>query len=370
MEHTQTEADLQKRIKELNCFYGISTIIEKDLPMEDILQKVVNLLPDVWQYPEIACARILFDDNIYQTDNFQETSWKQSSSIIVNKAQVGAVEVFYLENRPETDEGPFLKKERSLIDAVSKRMGHVSEHKKTEQKLVESEENLQITFNSIGDAVLATDTDAMITRMNPIAEKLTGWNLSEAKGKPLQDVFNIVNATSLETAEDPVEKALKLGTIVGLANHTVLISKDGTEYQIADSCAPIHNYEGNIIGTVLVFRDMSKEYQMKSMLQDTKKKYFGLLSNLDVGVVVHAADTSIIISNPKASKILGLTDQQMKGKQAIDPEWKFLSENKTPLPLGEYPVNQIVATKKAINDLLLGVIRPRTNDLVWVNVNG
>ena len=113
------------------------------------------------------------------------------------------------------------------------------QHKEAEDALKESEENLRITLNSIGDAVISTDIDGNIIRMNPVAENLCGWSTGEAKGKSLQEVFYIVHAETGKTAEDPVAKVLETGSITGLANHTMLISKDGTEYQIADSAAPI-----------------------------------------------------------------------------------------------------------------------------------
>ena len=110
--------------------------------------------------------------------------------------------------------------------------------------------------------------------------------------------------------------------------------------------------------------------QAGSALQASEERYRGLLTHLDAGVVVHAADTSIIMSNPRASALLGLSDKQMRGKLAIDPKWKFLKENRKPLPIEEYPVNQIASKRQAIKDLVLGINRPATNDVVWVSVNG
>ena len=122
----------------------------------------------------------------------------------------------------------------------------------------ETGENLRITLNSIGDGVIATDTKGCIVRMNPVAEELTGWQFKAANGKPLTKVFNIVNARTGEKADNPVKKVIKSGKIVRLANHIKLIAKDGAEYQIADSAAPIQNIEGNVTGVVLIFRDVSE----------------------------------------------------------------------------------------------------------------
>jgi len=126
-------------------------------------------------------------------------------------------------------------------------------------ELRRSEESLAVTLHSIGDAVLATDTAGRITRMNRVAEKLTGWPFEEARGRPIAEVFRIVNEETREPGRIPVDDVLASGEIRELANHTALIARDGTERAIADSAAPICNREGRITGVVLVFRDVSEE---------------------------------------------------------------------------------------------------------------
>ena len=105
-------------------------------------------------------------------------------------------------------------------------------------------------------------------------------------------------------------------------------------------------------------------------LRESEERYRGLLMNLDAGVVVHAPDTSIIMSNPKAAELLGLSEQQMLGLESINPVWHFLHEDGSIMPLERYPVNQILTTKKPVKDLRLGVSRPETSDVVWLTVNG
>ena len=144
----------------------------------------------------------------------------------------------------------------------------ITDKNQREKQLRESEENLRITLNSIGDAVISTDTEGAIIRMNPVAENLCGWSTGEAKGKALTEVFHIVHAETGEKVENPVAKVLETGSIVGLANHTMLISREGTEYQIADSAAPIIDDNGHTTGVVLVFRDVTEEYQKDRQLQE------------------------------------------------------------------------------------------------------
>jgi len=138
---------LSERIKELNCLYGISKLVEdRNTSVDEILQGVVDLIPPSWQYPEVTCACIKLRDNQYKTANFQETGWKQAETIIVNGEQFGTLEVHYLEEKPESDEGPFLKEEQNLIHVVAERLGHIIEHKLAEdrlQSLYEQEKQLR-----------------------------------------------------------------------------------------------------------------------------------------------------------------------------------------------------------------------------------
>ncbi|VAX06047.1 diguanylate cyclase/phosphodiesterase (GGDEF & EAL domains) with PAS/PAC sensor(s) [hydrothermal vent metagenome] len=142
--------------------------------------------------------------------------------------------------------------------------------KYAQTKLQQRENHLALTLNSIGDAVIATDAQGRVMQINPVAEKLTGWQQNEAHGLPLPEIFRIVNARSREPVDNPVEKVLSSGKVVGLANHTVLIAKDDHEYQIADSGAPIIDEKGEVFGVILVFRDVSKEYQQQETLSKSQ----------------------------------------------------------------------------------------------------
>lgn len=129
----------------------------------------------------------------------------------------------------------------------------------TEAALRQTLEKHAVTLNAIGDAVISTDARGRVEFINPVAESLTGWTSEEARGRPLRDVFHIVNEETRDPVEDPVVRVLREGVVVGLANHTLLIAKDGRETPIADSGAPIRDRSGTITGVVLVFRDQTEE---------------------------------------------------------------------------------------------------------------
>ncbi|NTV13896.1 MAG: response regulator [Desulfobulbaceae bacterium] len=138
----------------------------------------------------------------------------------------------------------------------------------TNASLQVSEGKLAVTLNSIGDAVIATDAEGRVTLLNPLGERLTGWTQAQASGRPVDEVFKIINQETRQPATIPVKETLARGTIQGLANHTVLIARDGSECAIADSCAPIRDRDGQVVGAVLVFRDVTEEYAVQKALRD------------------------------------------------------------------------------------------------------
>jgi len=143
-ERKRMENDLKERIKELVCLYGIAYIAERPgIALDELCQEMVNLLPAGWQYPEITCARITLGDKEFKTGNFKITEWKQSTNIKIKGQKEGTVEVYYLEARPELDEGPFSKEARLLIDVIAERLGKISERERAEEALRESEENFR-----------------------------------------------------------------------------------------------------------------------------------------------------------------------------------------------------------------------------------
>ena len=145
------------------------------------------------------------------------------------------------------------------------------ETRQAQRDLAHSREDLFITLQSIGDAVLATDLQGRITRMNPVAERLTGWPAAESLGRPIGEVFNIVNELTRAPAPIPVDEVIRTGEQRGISNHTTIIARDGAEYPIADSAAPIRDIAGQIRGAVLVFRDVTLEREAQRLVRDQKE---------------------------------------------------------------------------------------------------
>ncbi|XWK88504.1 MAG: EAL domain-containing protein [Phormidium sp.] len=160
-----------------------------------------------------------------------------------------------------------------LLDMQQLLLAHLQIHhitmlalESSQQALLEEKEKAQVTLSSIGDAVITTDVLGKIEFLNPVAENLTGWLLDEAQGKPLIEVFKIINESSRIPVENPVETVLKSGYTTDLANHTILIARDGSEFAIGNSAAPIRASNGEIMGAILVFHDITSERHLTNLL--------------------------------------------------------------------------------------------------------
>ena len=190
-------------------------------------------------------------------------------------------------------------------------------HKQLQQSnttLQISEERLAVTLKSIGDAVITTDADARVTLLNPLAEKLTGWTTAEALGRSVDEIFHIINSETLQRAAVPVRETLAHGTVQGMANHTIVIARHGNECAIADSCAPIRDREGHVIGAVLVFRDVTEEYLVQQNLRDNAALVQTILNTVVDGIITFVASTGIVETvNPAAEKMFGYSSAELIG---------------------------------------------------------
>ncbi len=185
----------------------------------------------------------------------------------------------------------------------------------TNRTLQASEQKLTVTLNSIGDAVIATDAAACVTLLNPVAEGLTGWSTAQAQGRPIDEVFHILTKATRARATIPVANVLAHGTVQGMANHTVLVARNGSEFDIADSCAPIRDAGGLVIGAVLVFRNVTEEYHAQRALSDSAARVQAILNTVGDGIVTILAATGVMESvNPAIERMFGYRTDELTGK--------------------------------------------------------
>ena len=192
----QLEAQLRERIKELDCLYRLTNLIEQHGgALDKILQNTVELLPVSWQYPEIACARIRYQSRVFTSVNFKKTQWRQESPIIISGIVEGMVEVRYLKKMPDLDEGPFLKEERLLIDAVSSRIARAAERINTQKQLQLERQALQDANAALHDALVQSQKE----------KKMLGLSIQSKVDKIISPIFYAIQAASIPSQLEYLE---------------------------------------------------------------------------------------------------------------------------------------------------------------------
>ncbi len=201
--------------------------------------------------------------------------------------------------------------------------------KTMENQLREREEDLRATLESIGDGIIATDARCLVTRMNPVAAQLTGWAAEEAIGRTLSKVFQVVHKNTKATAKNPVDRVLETGESQQLSNNTILISRDGKEYQVATSAIPIRKQNGRIRGAVLNFRDVSDEYRQRQILHRTQFA----VENASDEIYFFDRDGRLAYANNVARENLCISEEDLSEKTVFDfdpdrspDEWNFFWE--------------------------------------------
>ncbi len=223
----------------------------------------------------------------------------------------------------------------------------------------------EIVENMAEGVNLVSTQDGMIVYANPTFERMFGYD----SGELLDKHISIVNAPTEKTPQETAQEIMQSLAEKSFWQGEVLnIKKDNTVFW---SHASVSTFEHPQYGEVWisVHEDITERKQTEEALKKSEAEYKSTVNNLRSGVVVHAADTTILLSNPAAHSILGLTEEQMAGKKAIDPAWNFVYEDLTPIKVEEYPVSKVIAAKKPLWNYITGIIKPDLNDVTWVNVN-
>lgn len=190
--------------------------------------------------------------------------------------------------------------------------------RRSRKRAADTAELIRITFASIGDGVITTDPEGRITYLNGIAETLTGWPRAEAVGKPLEAVFRILNETSRRPVENPALRALREGVVVGLANHTVLLTRDGREHPIDDSAAPITDDDGRVTGCVLIFRDVTARRGAERKLRRSEQELSDFFDNASIGLQWVGPDGVILRANRAELDLLGYEAGEYVGRHIAE----------------------------------------------------
>jgi diguanylate cyclase (GGDEF)-like protein/PAS domain S-box-containing protein len=224
-----------------------------------------------------------------------------------------ALEAGDLSARVVPQGGPELRHSLEAFNHMADAIAEAREAMRTEK------ERVQVTLASIGDAVIATDAEGRVEYLNPVAEQLTGWRNEEARGRELTEVFHIVSETTRAPAANPVERVFREGRVVDLANHTLLLARDGSERPIADSAAPIRSLDGTaILGAVLVFRDQTQERDTLDRLRESEARLATILDNVEAYIYIKDSEYRYQYANRPVRELFGVQLDQIVGRSDAD----------------------------------------------------
>ncbi|MFX0206225.1 MAG: PAS domain S-box protein [Candidatus Hodarchaeota archaeon] len=302
----KTTHDLRERVKELSCLFEISKLwAEPNTPEDELFNKAVELIPPAWQYPEIACAQIVSDYGTYSTKNFQKTHWIQSADIKVSGKKVGSVKICYLEERPESDEGPFLEEERKLINTIAIELGKYIERKQIEELHQNERQNFHNLLNSTDDAIYVVNSKYEFEFMNVITEKEFG----PVEGKKCYEYFNDFT--------DPCPWCTMNDVLNGeTIRREKTLPKNQKTYDMIDT--PFRHVNGSI-ASLAILRDITIRRKTEEALRKSKARLNYLLSSGPAAIYSCApkGDYRITFTSENVKMITGYDSHEI----LVDPHF-------------------------------------------------
>ena len=298
--------DLGERVKELNCLHGISDLVEiPGISFEEIIAGTVDLIPPAWQYPEITCARITLEGQEFHTENYAPSPWQQTADILARGEQIGVVEVGYLEERPKSDEGPFLKEERALLDTIAKRMGEISERMQGQRQIGQQHQFLQNILDSLPHPFYVINTqDLTIELANAAAEAdgqqgtLTCFALAHGRDLPCDQ----------ENYACPLQEVMSTkGPVVVEHVHT---HGDGTRRDVEVHGYPVLDPAGNVVEMIEYAIDITERKRAEQALRESEARWRSLTQTSPDHVLTLDTDLKIQFANFPSP---GLTVEELIG---------------------------------------------------------
>jgi len=319
-ERKRAEHQLGERIKEMRAFFSIAEITAREgYTLDGLYQEMTDILPQSWQYPEVACARIVVGDSEFRTKNFMESAWKQSSLIKVKGSVVGTIDVGYLEEKPKEDDGPFLKEERQLIDAIAVRLGRITEHKQAEENLDILNQKNELILHSAAEGILGLDLQGNHTFVNPAAARMLGYEAGELLGHPSHSAWHHTkpDGSPYPNEECEIYTTLRDGA-VHRSSSEVFWRKDGTSFPVVYASTPIYE-NGRLKGAVITFTDNTERKQAEDALRESEERYATLFRNAAEGILIADMETKkFVYANPSICRMLDYSEEEMKRLSVLD----------------------------------------------------
>ncbi len=329
-EKSKILSDLNKRIKELECLYYISEIIDQfDIPLEEILNRILHAICKSWQYPDITCARIIFEDNEFETENFKKTEWSQSTVIRIHERESGSIEVYYLEERLEIAEGPFLKEERKLINSIAVMLGKAIEHRNAVESMLAAHQRFKDIINFLPDATFVVDRDGKVIAWNRAIEEMTGVPEKDMIGKGKYSytmpfygktrpmLIDSVLGVKIDF-EDYYESISREGEMIYAENFVPMVYGGNGAY-LWIKASPLYDKDGNLIGAIESVRDTTERKQAEYWLRVSEEKFSKIFNSSPIHVnILTLKEGRYIDVNESALEQTGFSREEFIGKTVFD----------------------------------------------------
>ncbi len=294
-------SDLDERVKELNCLFEISSLVEKrNLSIEGLIQGIVALIPPAWQYPDITCAKINFKGKDVKTSNFKETIWQQTRDIIVHGIQSGYLVVGLLEERPERDEGPFLREEGALLNAIAERVGRIIERRWAQEAVLKSEEKFRELMENIHSGVavfeaVAGGKDFEVKDFNRRGEKIDNIDREKVIGRSVTDAFPGVKNSGLF---DVLQRVWQSGIPEHFSGGVY------QDYRTPPSWRENYVYKLSSEEIVNVYQDVTEVKLAQKALEDSEKRFRDLVENALTGISI-VQENKVVYQNQEQERLIG-----------------------------------------------------------------
>lgn len=321
---------LRERSKELNAFYYISELIrDKSRSIEQILNKLSNEIGSFWQYPAITAARIVFKNREFFSKNFKKSKWKQSSNIVVDGAESGIIEIYYLEKRKEAAEGPFLAEERKLLDALSNILGEALENRTAAKELKKSSQRLDSLISQTPSVIYSYHFKGekfVFDYIHQNIEEIFGWEKEDLMDRKKQDYLQLIHPDDRERYYQKIVNIKNTNTFI----EEFRLKNYWGEYQWVRDYQKVSSRDGFLIKVVGSFRDINQYKLVQQELERSEKRYRTIFESAPMGIMIEDKNGNILAANDKMTEITGYSKSELECSNVFDllvlPEDKETAE--------------------------------------------